>query len=109
GHNTYRRPHFTMAETAILVTRHQQVAGLGENGVNLTDVTRNHHRVHVGTSDEDAVNYVRRRETQSHRTVFRYDKALRLEGELGSYDAARPLPRRRAQVPKGGPRGPPPW
>jgi hypothetical protein len=91
-----------MAETAILVTRHQQVASLGENGVNLTDVTRNHHRIHVGTSDEDAVNYVRRRETQNHRTVFRYDKALRLEGELSSYDAARHLPGRVDGGPKVG-------
>src|SRR5258708_24064730 len=82
-----------MAKTAILMTRHQQVAGLGENGVDLTDVTGHHHRIHVGTSDEDAVNYVRRRETQSQRTVCRYDKTLRLEGELGSYDAARHQPR----------------
>src|SRR5260370_4900443 len=91
-----------MAETAILVTRHQQVAGLGENGVNLTDVTGHHHRIHVGTSDEDAMNYVRRRETQSHQTVCRYDKALRLEGELGSYDAARHLPGRIDEGPEVG-------
>src|SRR4029077_4888989 len=83
-----------MTESAILVTRHQQVAGLGENGVNLTDVIRNHHRIHVGTGDEDAVNYVWRRETQSHRTVCRHDNASRLEGELGSYDAARHPPGR---------------
>ena len=48
-----------MPEIAELVARHQQVAGLGEDGVDLTDLARDDHRVHVRAGDEDAVDHVR--------------------------------------------------
>src|SRR5262245_44999652 len=41
-----RRPHLAVAETAILVTGHEQIAGTGEFGVHLGDEARHHHGVH---------------------------------------------------------------
>src|SRR3712207_8358563 len=52
------RPHLAVAEAAIFVARHQEVAGLGEDRVHLADVARHDHGVDVGARDQDAVDDV---------------------------------------------------
>src|ERR1041384_4987195 len=36
-------PHLAVAKAAILMTRHQEIAGAGELGVHLRDISRDHH------------------------------------------------------------------
>src|SRR3954467_3884598 len=55
GHDPHGREHLAVAEAAELVTGHEEVAGLGEHGVDLADIARHHHAVHVRARDQDAV------------------------------------------------------
>src|SRR3954449_1762019 len=75
-------PHLAVAKAAILVTRHQQIAGPGERGMYLGDEARHYHRIHVGTGNQDAVNDVRRRETKCDAPPLRNREAAGDEHEL---------------------------
>ena len=81
-HDLDRRDHLGVAEPAIFMARHQQVAGLGEARVDLRDIARDDHRVDVGAGDQNAVNHVRAGEAQRHVAVCRKHDAIRHELEL---------------------------
>src|SRR5215470_7429857 len=57
-HDSNGGPHLAVAQTAILMTGHKQVAAMRELGVNLGDKARHDHGVHIGPSNEDAVDDV---------------------------------------------------
>src|SRR5262245_6174325 len=81
--NLDSRPHLAVAEAAVLMARHQQIAAARELRVHLRHETRHHHRVHVGAGDQDAVDHVGRGETKSHGPLVRHGDAARNEAELG--------------------------
>ena len=58
-HHLNGGPHLAVAQTAILVTGHQQIFATGEFGVHLCDEARHHHGVHIGPGDQKTVNDVR--------------------------------------------------
>src|SRR5215813_4226448 len=58
GQDLHGRPHLAVSEPAILVTRHQQVAGRRELGMHLRDEPGHDHRVDVGPGDQQAVDHV---------------------------------------------------
>src|SRR3954462_12219118 len=91
-HDTHHRRHLAVPEAAILVARHEEIAGARELGGHLAHVPRNDHRVHVRPADENAVDHIRRREAQRHMAIGRQYDAARLERELRSDDAAGNLP-----------------
>src|SRR5438477_10872521 len=63
-------PHLAVPEPTIFVARHQQITRPSKLGVNLRDVARHDHGVHIRASDEKAVNDVGRGEAQRHGTAL---------------------------------------
>src|SRR5262245_30549808 len=85
-HDLHVRPHVAVAETAILVTWHQQVTALGELGVHLSDKPGHHHRVDIRAGDEEAVDDVRCCEAQGDAAAAWNGNATRNEHELRGDD-----------------------
>src|SRR6267142_2766517 len=79
GDDAHRGRHLAVAQAAILVARHEEVAGTREHGVHLADEAWNDHRIHVRPGDEDAVDHVGGGEAQRHAPVRRQDDAARQE------------------------------
>src|SRR5215470_20015413 len=75
-------PHVAVAQTAILMTGHEQVRGLGEFGVHLRDKAGDYHGIHIGPGNEQTVDHVRCREAQGHAPSPRDSDAMRNEHEL---------------------------
>src|SRR5215211_6189400 len=75
GQHLHGRPHFAVAETAILMTWHQQIAGAGELRMHLGDKARHDHRIHVCAGDQQTVDHVRRRKPQRHAPSLRHRDA----------------------------------
>src|SRR3954471_4242045 len=73
------RPHFAVTKPAIFMARHEKIAGAGKLGMNLGNEARHHHRIHIGTGDQDAVNDVRRGQPKRHATPLRNRNAVRNE------------------------------
>src|SRR5262249_9397315 len=85
-HDLNRSPHLAVAQTAILMTGHEQVSGAGELGVHLGDEARHHHGVDVGPGDQQAMNDVGCCKTQRDRASAWNRDATRNEHELGGDD-----------------------
>src|SRR6187399_453415 len=58
SHDLHGGPHLAVAETAILMARHQKAFAMGEFGVDLGNEARHHHRIHIGASDQETVDDV---------------------------------------------------
>jgi hypothetical protein len=82
-----RGQHLAVAEPAIFVAGHQQVARLGEARVDLRHIAGNDHRIDVGPGDENAVDHIGRCEAQRDVAIGRQDDAARDELELGGDQA----------------------
>src|ERR1700746_524376 len=76
-------PHVAVAQTAILMTGHEQVSGLGEFGVHLRDKAGHYHRIHIDPGNEESVDDVRCREAQGDAPSSWDRDAMRNEHELG--------------------------
>src|SRR5215470_14156666 len=85
-HDLHVGPHVAVAEPAILMTRHEQVSGLGEFGVHLCDKAGHYHGVHVGPGDEETVNDVWCGEAQYDAAPARNRNATGNEHELRGDD-----------------------
>src|SRR5262245_28731411 len=85
-HHLNGGPHIAVAQTAILMTGHEQVCGLGEFGVHLSDKAGHHHGIHIGPGDEDAVDDVWSREAQGDAPSMWNRDTVRNEHELRGND-----------------------
>src|ERR1044071_9749387 len=80
--HSYARPHPLMARAAILVARHQVLAGIAEGGREGRDEPRDEHRVGVGSLDVETVDHVRAGAAESDGDPGGDQQALRMERVL---------------------------
>src|SRR6476660_8436124 len=81
-HDLNGGPHFAVAQTAILMARHEQVSGPGKRGVHLRNKAGHHHGVDVGAGNQQPMNDVGCCEPQGDRPPVRNRDAMRNEHEL---------------------------
>src|SRR6185369_14821825 len=75
-------PHCPMPRSAVLMARHQALAGLVESGGEGGDEAGDQHHVRVGLVDDEAVDDIGAGRTEGDWHARRNHKTLRLEGIL---------------------------
>src|SRR6202166_5168953 len=85
-------PHGVMAETAELMARHCVLPLLGETCAYIRDKTRDHHGVHIGIGEKEAVHDIGTGEAELYRCPYRHLNAMGHEFILLGNDSHRDGP-----------------